>query len=234
MELSGFIEEWPDKSILFLHELPGCFAAAPTSEAVLQVAPVAIARYMTWLKKNGLAVIEDDGRPATIVVKECLQGQGSSIGPLFQIDQVAPGELEIDLALNVAATARALIIEIVANLPEPRHKQSPASGAWSLHDHLLHVMEKDNWFVTRLQEQPALLDHSASLSTDEIAMKIFENAMDNELLLRDILDTQATRIFQHDGQAWTIAKVFRRQTSHLYEHLLAMEALEAQLSAQRT
>jgi len=227
----ALIEEWPGESMLFFRELPGCFAKGITTEAAIQAAPAAIEQYLRWAKENGLTVIEGDASPISIVVQERLGSKGSSCGPLFQADRVEIDDVEIDLALNVAATARALIIEVVANVPARLLEQTLTPGEWSLLQHLRHILETENWYVSQLQEYPRLEVPPATMSADDVAMKIFEDAMDNEITLRDLSSEQRTHVFVHDDEEWTAAKVFRRQTSHLQEHLLWMSAIEARLSA---
>jgi predicted RNase H-like HicB family nuclease len=227
----ALIEEWPGESTLFFRDLPGCFATGVTTEAAIQAAPAAIERYLSWSKENGLSVIEGDASPISIVVQERLRNHSKSNRPLFEADRAEMNELEIDLALNVAATARALIIEVVAHVPARLLEQKLTPSERSLFQHLQHILETENWYVSQLQEHPSLEVTASAMSADDVAMKIFEDAMDNEITLRDLSSEQRTHVFVHDSEEWTAAKVFRRQTAHLYEHLLCISAIEAQLSA---
>lgn len=233
MQFNALVEEWPGESMVFFRELPGCFVSAATSEAALQAAPARIEQYFRWLKTNDIVIIEGDIDPIQVVLAEQLSSTSNSYGPLFKADLAEPGELEIDNALNVAATARALIIEVVANVPTQylEHALTPAS--WSLIQHLQHVMETENWYVSRLQEEPAEPMPASSMSADDLSMKVFEDAMDNELILRNLTAEQRTRIFLHDGEQWTAAKVLRRQAGHLCEHLMTMAQMEHQIGALR-
>jgi DNA-directed RNA polymerase specialized sigma24 family protein len=49
-------------------------------------------------------------------------------------------------------------------------------------------------------------------------MALFDNAMDVELILRELTPEQRERVFLHDGEEWTAAKVLRRMSEHLREH----------------
>src|SRR5579883_2824430 len=121
MQFHALLEEWPGESIAFFRELPGCFSSAPTTDEALKAAPAAIEAYFGWLKENNIVLVEEEITPIEVVLSERLSSLGQHAGPLFQADLAAPTDLEIDNALNVAATARAQIIEMVANVPEHLH-----------------------------------------------------------------------------------------------------------------
>ncbi len=231
MQFHALLEEWPGESIAFFRELPGCFSSAPTTDEALKAAPAAIEAYFGWLKENNIVLVEEEITPIEVVLSERLSSLGQHAGPLFQADLAAPTDLEIDNALNVAATARAQIIEMVANVPEHLHNVAPTPTSWSLHQHLQHLMENESFYVSRLESQPAPAQPTPALTADEISMKIFENAMDSELLLRDLTPAQRTQVFTHDGEAWTAAKVLRRMAQHLREHYPWMLAMAEQFAA---
>jgi hypothetical protein len=42
--------------------------------------------------------------------------------------------------------------------------------------------------------------------------------MDDELILRGLTPEVRERVYTHEGEDWTAAKVLRRMTSHLREH----------------
>lgn len=232
MQFNALVEEWPGESMVFFRELPGCCLSAATSQAALQAAPAAIEQYFRWLKTNDLTIVEGDIHPIEVVLAERLSSTANSTGPLFQADLVEPTEVEIDNTLNVAATARALIIEVIANVPAEYLEQALTPESWSLIQHLQHIMETENWYVSRLQEQHVETIPASSMTADDLSMKVFEDAMDNELILRNLTTTQLHQVFLHEGEQWTAAKVLRRQAGHLYEHLLSMMELERQLTAQ--
>src|ERR1700742_4550458 len=105
MQFYALVEEWPGESIIFFRELPGCFATGATTEAALRAAPAIIEQYLDWLKENGVTILEKEAKPISVVVQERLSSKGTEIGPLFEADRLPMNELEVDIALNVAATA---------------------------------------------------------------------------------------------------------------------------------
>lgn len=233
MQFYALIEEWPDESIVFFRALPGCFSSAPTTEEALRAAPMTIEKYFRWLKENNIVIVEEEINPIEVVLSERLSSSGQDYGPLFNADRTAPDDLEIDNAQLVAATARALIIEMVANVPEHLYEQALTPGSWSLIQHLRHIMENESWYVSRLMDQPPPEQPASPMSTDDISMKIFENAMDSEILLRDLTPAQRSHVFVHNGESWTAAKVLRRMAQHLREHYPWMEETAAQLTTRK-
>lgn len=232
MQFHALLEEWPGESIAFFRALPGCFSSAPTTEEALKAAPVAIETYFRWLKENNIVLTEEEINPLEVTLSERLSSH-DDCGPLFNADCAAPDDLEIDNALNVAATARALIIEMVANVPGHLYNLEPAPGKWSLHQHLRHILELENWYTSRLTEQPAQEELPPTMTTDEISMKIFENAMDSETFLNGLTAAQRKQVFIHEGEAWTAAKVLRRMAQHLREHYPWMEETIQTLSVNK-
>src|SRR5579875_3848343 len=150
MQFQALVEEWPGESMVYFRELPGCVSSAATTEAALQAVPAVVEQYFRWLKENDIVLFEEEVRPISSVVAERVSSKDNSAGPLFAADRAAPVDLEIDNALNVAATARALIIELVAEVPAQLHEQALQPGDWSLIQHLRHIMESETWYVSRL------------------------------------------------------------------------------------
>jgi predicted RNase H-like HicB family nuclease len=231
MQFHALVEEWPGESMVYFRELPGCFASAPTTEAALQAAPQAIEKYFRWLKENGITLFDGEVGPIGVTLTERVSSVEGEAGPFFEADQAAPNDLEIDNSLNVAATARALIIELVANVPSHLHTQVPPAGGWSLTQHLLHIMECETWYVSRLLEQPEEEPPTTLTDADNISMKIFENAMDYEVILRELTSEQRSRVLTHGREQWSAAKVLRRMAGHLREHYQWMEEMVEQFSA---
>jgi hypothetical protein len=192
-------------------------------------------KYLKWLKANSITLGEDDlSGPISFVIKEQLTSGPEESGPLFEADRPAPNEQEVDNALNVAATTRALIIELVTNTPAHLHKQAVKQGDWSLIQNLQHIMEIENWYVSRLDEHPNLLTSIPLVETDTLVMKIFEDAMDHEVVLHEMEPEKRGQVFLHEGEEWTAAKVMRRLTQHLSEHYLSMVEIVNQLSVKKT
>jgi predicted RNase H-like HicB family nuclease len=216
MRFYALVEDWPAESMAFFRELPGCFSSAPTYEEAVKVAPEAISAFLKWSKENDLVLVEEYDGEIEVVVKEQLPAAIDEIGPLFKADLPPPDDTEIEHALNVAAVARAALLELYDEVPEELRKRSTSPDAWSLTQHLHHILEAEAWYMSRLTEYPTATFGNA-LAPD-LSMALFENAMDYELILRGLTSEVRERVFTHDGEDWTAAKVLRRMTGHLREH----------------
>ena len=214
MQFFAIIAEWPDENVAYFRELPGCFCSAPTYEEVMQIAPGAIAEYLKWTKANGIVVIEEFDGSIDVVEREHMLVGEDEQDPRFVADLPPPDDAEIDLALNVAAAARAAILELYEQVPQEKRDRRLMPDSWSLSEHLEHLIESEAWYVSRLQEQPA---EDFPVAGD-LEMAFFDRAMDYELYLRDLPSDQRQRIFTHQGEEWTAAKVLRRMTGHLRVH----------------
>ncbi len=216
MQFKALIEEWPGESMAYFRELPGCYCSMPTREALLKIIPGAIADYLKWLKTNDIIVLDEFDGQIEFVIAEHSIAENGAIGPRFEADLAPPDDSEIDKALNVAAAARAALLELYEEVSpdQQMHRLSPQS--WSLTEHMRHLLESEGWYVSHLNEHPAA-PPAASIPTD-LAMAFFDNAMDYELVLRELTPEQRQRLYTHAGEQWTAAKVLRRMTEHLREH----------------
>jgi predicted RNase H-like HicB family nuclease/uncharacterized damage-inducible protein DinB len=214
MQYQALIEEWPHEIMAYFRELPGCFSSALTYEEALTAAPLAITTYLRWLKTNGLLNEMDSG--VEVVVKEHLAAIDGKIGPRFEADLVPVSEEEIDNALNIAAAARADLIEVYERIPEAARDQILDAGGWSVNNHMAHIIETELWYVSQFVEQPHIKPFS-ELPTD-LPTALFDVAMDTELALRGLTEEQRNRVYTHEGEEWTAAKVLRRLVGHLREH----------------
>jgi predicted RNase H-like HicB family nuclease len=216
MQYYALVEDWPGESMVFFRELPGCFSSAPTYEDALKNAPAAISTYLSWLKKNDITTVEDDGKGIAVIVKERLAAINGQRGPRFEADLPPPDDVEIDTALIVAASARTDLLELYEGIPTRDRNRALHPDEWSLSQHLAHIVETEAWYASRLMDKPPA-NPGPNLQSD-VSMALFDNAMDVELILRGLTPEQRERVFLHDGEEWTAAKVLRRMVEHLREH----------------
>ncbi len=216
MQYYALVEDWPAESIIFFRELPGCFSSASTCEEALKNAPAAISTYLSWLKKNDVTIVEDDGRDVAVTVKERLMAIDGDKGPRFEADLSAPDDVEIETALNVAAVARTELLELYESVPTWDRERVLHTGEWSLTQHLAHIVETEAWYASRLMDVPPA-SPGPDLQSD-VSMALFDNAMDVELLMSGLTPEQRGHVFLHGGEEWTAAKVLRRMVEHLREH----------------
>ncbi len=214
MQFYALIEEWPGECMAYFRELPGCYCSAPTFQEMFAAMPGSVGDYFKWLKANSITVLEEFDGVIDVVEKEHILVKDGENGPRFEADLPPPGDAEIDNALNVAATARAAILELYEPLSPEQHNRRLSPDSWSLAEHLQHLYETEAWYFSRLEEQP---DDNFPAPAD-LTMAFFDKAMDYELLLRALAPEQRQGVFIHGGEEWTAAKVLRRMTGHLREH----------------
>ncbi len=228
MRFNALVEDWPGESVAYFRELPGCFSSAPTYEEAVKVAPQAISAFLKWSKENDLVLLEVYDGEIDVVVTERLIAVNDQTGPIFKADLPPPEDAEIDNALNVAAAARAALLELYDEVPVELRDRSTSSGAWSLTQHLHHIFEAEAWYVSRLTENPTAT--FGNVLPPDLSMALFENAMDDELFLRGLTPEVRERVFTHEGEDWTAAKVLRRMTAHLREHYPWMMEIVVELN----
>jgi predicted RNase H-like HicB family nuclease len=221
MEFYGLIEEWPGESFVVFRELPGCFSTAPTTEEAVRLAPEAISEYLRWLKQNDIPMLEEEVNSINVVVKERLRGD--QVVPRFEADLPAPTDREIDNALNVAATARAQIIELYDEVLPAQRSMALKPDEWSLTEHLRHILVTEARYIACLSDQPP--ETIPAVAEADLTRKLFENAMDYETFLRDLTPEQRARVYHHGEAEYTAAKVLRRMCEHLREHYPWMQGL---------
>lgn len=227
MQFNALIEEWPEESMAFFRELPGCYCSAPTYEALLKTIPASIADYLKWVKANDITVLDDFDGQVEVVIKEHIVAENGTIGPRFEADLAPPDDIEIDKALNVAAAARAALLELYEQVPPAQQMRRLSPASWSLTEHMQHLLETEAWYLSRLSEHP--IEPASDTPPADLAMKFFDHAMDYELALRALTAEQRQHIYTHNGEQWTAAKVLRRMTEHLREHYPWMEEIAKEI-----
>ena len=206
MDFYGLVEEWSDESFVVFRELPGCFSTSPTTEEAIQKAPEAIVEYLRCLKQNDITILEEEIDSINVVVKERLQGTNNG-PPRFEADLLAPTDREIDNALNVAATARAQIIELYDEVLPAYRNTALKPDEWSLTQHLQHILVAEAKYISRLSDQSQVT--ILEVAEADLTLKIFENAMDYEIFLRNLTPEQRVRVYHHGEAEYTAAKALR-------------------------
>lgn len=228
MQFNALIEEWPGESMAYFRELPGCYCSALTYQDLLTIIPGTVADYLKWVKANDISVLDEFDSQIDVSIAEHMLAENGTSGPRFEADLAPPDDIEIDRALNVAAAARAALLELYERVSpaQQMHRLSPES--WSLYEHMQHMLESEAWYLSRLQEHP--IEPAINASSADIAMTFFDNAMDYELMLRDLTAEQRQHVYTHNGEQWTAAKVLRRMTEHLREHYPWMAEIVRELN----
>ena len=227
MQFKALIEEWPSECMAYFRELPGCYCSRPTYDELLKDISGLVAEYLKWVKANDIIVLDDFDGQIEIVVTERIEAENGNSGPRFESDLAPPDDIKIDKALNVAAAARASLLELYEEVTPAQQMRRLSPESWSLAEHMQHLLEAEAWYISRLQEHP--IEPASDTPQADIAMAFFGKAMDYELVLRALTPDERRQMYTHNGEQWTAAKVLRRMTEHLREHYLWMAEIVSEL-----
>ncbi len=222
---SALVEEWGAETLLFMRELPGCFASAPTVAEAVAGADATVARYLGWATALGLTV-PGDGTVAVAVAEHIAPHPGED-GILFTADREAPTQGHIDLALRVGALLCAELIGLYQGASHERRARTLAPGTDQLHQaipaQLRHIAALDLAYIAPLSA-PAGVAPDGALPADPAEALTASNRQ-VEAVVRGVPAEARARVFTEDGELWTVAKVLRRRTGHLSEHYPSISAL---------
>ena len=210
MRYEAVVEVWPSQALLFVPGLPGFQVNAESPADAARVAPARLLAFLEWLSDLELIELPSDG--AEIEVTATLRADRDA-GPLFAVDERTPGEDHVELALAVGRGEVSDIVELVSDLGE--------AGMRDARRVLTHLAEMDLWYASRLRvdmsSSPAVADPVEVLIS---AASVVEEAVDHRVELGP------DGVWEIDGERWSLAKVLRRRTGHLREHLPELIAVD--------
>jgi predicted RNase H-like HicB family nuclease len=195
------IEVWSTEVLAFVPDLPGLQVTGTSPTDAFTSAESAAPHYLRWLIEGEM--LPESARIQPLLLTETRKAEGV-IGPFFNADDVVPDPDAIELSLTVGRAALSDLLFIRDDVPPDRLSEV---------DRILrHIAELDRWYATRIADAhgsafPSIEDeliHSASL---------FEETIDA------VLDRPEPVSWERDGERWSVAKVLRRRTGHLREHL---------------
>ena len=201
MTWSVLIEEWTSESLAFVPDLPGFQITGDTPDDAFTTAKEVVGRYVAWLTEGEL--IPDDFLVHDLELSEKRVAVDGA-GPLFLADQIAPAADHVELALAVGRAALSDLLFVRDDVPaESRNAADQV---------LRHVAEMDRWYAMRISEANGKPFTSIE---DELVQSasLFEETIDLAI------ESNRTESWTIDGEQWSLAKVLRRRTGHLREHL---------------
>jgi len=206
-------EHWDTNWLGYVVELPGCQFRAGTLDELLQRAPQAIASHLAWLRGHGLQGID---RPADFfLLTERVQALPGGRGPLFDADRRNLSASELDVALQVGNAAIEDLVALAGRTQAwAARAESERPSGWLPPAILHHVAEKDVWYAARL------MPDIGALALPDDPIEAVQRA--HQAFVAGIRAWWAiwrNRVVERDGEQWTVAKVLRRRTGHLREHV---------------
>jgi len=210
MRYPAVIEVWSSETLLFVPDLPGFQVNATSPDDAVRLAPTRLLAFLEWISELELITLPSDG--ADIEVVETLRAEGGA-GPLFAEDERTPDEDQVELALAVARGEVSDIVELVSDLSE--------AGMAEARQVLTHLSEMDLWYAGRLR-----VDTTASTAVADPIETLVQSASDVEEAVDRRVELGPDGVWEVDGERWSLAKVLRRRTGHLREHLPELIAID--------
>lgn len=211
LRLDAVIEHWENEDLLYVRTLPGFFVSGATAQELKRKSGPALQAHLDWLVLRDL--IDEPSSEVELNVIEEARATPAGAGPRFDADLVAPNEEEIEAALAVGRAALSDLIDLFESLPEDSDRTRGL-------DTLGHVAALDLWYASRLTGiiDAGKIDDPVDRLVD--AAGTFEDAVDEFVLLH------FPELFDRDDEEWTLAKVLRRRTAHLREHLPHLQPMK--------
>jgi predicted RNase H-like HicB family nuclease len=204
MVYDAYVEAPPDGTVLAqILDLPGCYGEGPSEEQAVRALLAAIPSYHAWLARH------DDDTPVVqgpfqVVVKE-----RQAAGALFVPDTalVTLDDLEWELALLDWAFAD--LAAVVAAIPPPVPAQI-ALGGRPAHEALGHALDRSLAILACLDGQELAAGAAPAPDVASLVQRAQDAWEATITRLRAMTDEQRTRIFDCDGERWTVRKLLRR------------------------
>ena len=203
MRFDAVIERWSREVQLYVPVLPGFQVTGLSEEAVIETASARIDGFLGWLAELGL--LPEVTEAATLRVVEVQESIGDA-GPLFDLDCSVPNETQVELALAVGRAALSEIVDLVLD--------EGGSAGPRLEKVLAHLTELEGWYTSRLGVTlPPVGAGGEPIDALVAAASGFEEAVDAHV------EGDAPAVWEVVSEEWSLAKVLRRRTAHLREHL---------------
>jgi predicted RNase H-like HicB family nuclease len=222
----AYLEESPDGACLaHVPDLAGCTARGLDRAAALAALPAAIRSYLDWCAAHGDPLPQNG--PIEVLVAEIVRGTApwrrGGVNALFSADRAPLGDAELRTYLRRMTYAHADLLNLVRNLPAGACDATPsdADGARSIGEILVHLVETEAWYLSRLGQRIAV-DPGGQ---DILSCLVDGRARAVEAILRlsprqrDLVYVPTEQPSEDPEEGWTLRKVLRRVLEHELEHL---------------
>ncbi len=181
-------------------ELLGCVARGKTKEEAVAKTREAIAACQTLARKHGA----NAPAPSEPIELDVVETDALTLQPDYQ----SMSDQELDDLWHLQYRSRQ---ELLETLDAATHllEWKPDDKSWSIRNVLVHLVQADLWYASRLEESP-------------LAELLWRLAATRELVMSQLhgLPSDARgRVTKHGGEDWTPRKVARRMLEHETEHL---------------
>ena len=216
-------------------ELPGCFSRGVSRAEALGALPGAVDARLSWLGKRGLTC---PGGGGFTVIEEQVGvaelGESGGAVALFLSDLEPVDALFIAEAKRLMTLSRGELLGLVSGLDEDALDAEPILGKRSLRRDLNHVVNAEEWYVSRLGHRyqevyerglRAAVGRGRLFPVARLEATRPHMVAALEAALADGKQGPFTRgrYTRHPKERWTLRKVLRRFLEHEREHIGTME-----------
>lgn len=227
-----YIEVGYDRTRALAHllEYPGVCGQGTDAQQALEDVPTALNRFSLWLKRHGQRMRTGETHSGWLrrtqpiyeigEIMACRIKDGRVIGPLFAPEAHTSDRDTLQQALQWYDFSQDDILYWIDRSSREKLSQPVGSGPEerSAYEVLNHIAEMDSWLTSRLHDNPEevpsydfLRGHPRShVSTTHGNFKARFAAL---------TEAELGKVWTHEGEYWSAAKVLRRAIFHRLDHL---------------
>ena len=211
-------------------ELQGCFSRGSTRDEVLTTLPIEIIAHLERLKTWGFECPSFRGfKIAEETYNIPSLGEAGGAVALFESDHLIIDLNDLDLFIRLMTLNRNELLKITEHLPVDVMRSSPIPGKWSIEETLSHVVNAEEWYVSRIglkyqqfyehELEASTIDHSDVVVRLRVTRPCLVKVI--ELAFRDNHRSVFKRkeYTRYPEEPWTLRKVLRRFVEHEREHI---------------
>jgi predicted RNase H-like HicB family nuclease len=190
----GSLEVRPDGTCLAqIADLPGCFGRGTGQEDALAALVAAIPGYYAWLSAHDEYTPLMHG-PYTVTPREVIRLSDERLGAFFAADAAPISNEDLDWYLALLDWAYGDLAALAAQPPV-----SPMLDA---------VAQEQLRLTTRLDARPVVpaITHLPGTPADHLR-QVWQASLAR---LRGATDEERARVWEHEGERWSLRKVLRR------------------------
>lgn len=205
----------PHHWVAWVLDMPGCFATAPSEEAVLEQVREALATYARWRQQHADPLVLEE--PLTVHIDErfdsFLSAPDYCVNACFQADRLPLTEAEVVEGCRILHYTRQDLLTVLqaAN----RHDEH-------IQEVVRHIAQAERWYFASLGLEQAALDADTFAALDAVRRQSIE-------WLGHLMGDASYHVRMREG--WTARKVLRRTIWHERDHTEQLRQLTGAGSA---
>lgn len=222
------VERWQHgRTLIWVHDHPGCYAYAESMEDIEAVIAPAIEAYIAWVRGHGGTWLEDGEieievaeiwEQYTINEAYDLAEEGTTIDAWFRHDWKPLSQVEVSRAAQILSWTRQELLALITPLDDDLLHQRYPGERWDIAGILSHVGGAEWWYLDRL---------GLAMPIEEVPPEPLERLTLVRQRLLEVLPTLADKhqVVGIEGEFWSPRKVLRRAVWHERDHINQIQGL---------